>query len=161
MCCTMYCNAICNRHLPSPVHCIVMYPYTAERRELLGNTLPRRSERFPKARDFAFRGPRDCVCTLPRRRKYFPMHPDSRQCTAILSVFKLLLAGKYWFCVVTTDGAGISQRFIQSWTKTVLITSWTLAKIKGVHLSNKLTLRSIPIIFLLTFFSVQMFVEIK
>ena len=39
---------------------------------------------------------------IPRGRRdfpreiYFPMHPDSRQCTSILSS----LAGKYWFCGV-------------------------------------------------------------
>ena len=30
------------------------------------------------------------------RGMYFPMHPESRQCTSILSA----LAGKYWFCSV-------------------------------------------------------------
>ena len=36
--------------------------------------------------------------TAERRERgvYFPMHPDSRQCTSILSA----LAGKYWFCGV-------------------------------------------------------------
>ena len=37
-----------------------------------------------------------CIRTLPRGGMYFPMHPDSRQCTSILSA----LAGKYWFCGV-------------------------------------------------------------
>ena len=36
------------------------------------------------------------IRTLPRGGMYFPMHPDSRQCTSILSA----LAGKYWFCRV-------------------------------------------------------------
>ena len=40
---------------------------------------------------------------------YFPMHPDSRQCTDILSALALAIAGKYWFCGVTTDGASISK----------------------------------------------------
>ena len=56
-------------------------------------------------------GPRDCPraisrasgCKIPAlgkslgpRGMYFPIHPDSRQCTSILSA----LAGKYWFCGV-------------------------------------------------------------
>ena len=52
---------------------------------------PPRPERFPEG------------CKIPARGKsrgprgmYFPMHPDSRQCTSILSA----LAGKYWFCGV-------------------------------------------------------------
>jgi len=47
--------------------------------------------------------PRAEGCKIPARGKsrgprgmYFPMHPDSRQCTSILSA----LAGKYWFCGV-------------------------------------------------------------
>ena len=61
---------------------------------------PPRPERFPEG------------CKIPARGKsrgprgvYFPIHPDSRQCTDILSS----LSGKYWFFVVTTDGAAISQ----------------------------------------------------
>ena len=45
---------------------------------------PPRPERFTKGGDFAPRG---------LRGMYFPMHPDLRQCTSILSA----LAGKYWF----------------------------------------------------------------
>ena len=54
-------------------------------------------------------------CKIPTRGKsrgprwvYFQMHPDSRQCTDILSE----LAGKYWFCGVTTDGSSISKALI-------------------------------------------------
>ena len=45
-----------------------------------------------------------CICILPRGGMHWEIHPDSRQCTAILSA----LAGKYLFCGVTTDGASIS-----------------------------------------------------
>ena len=79
---------------------------TLPRREINWEILPPRTKRFPKSRDFAPRGPRDCPrailraegCKIPTRGKsrgprwvYFPMHPDSRQCTDILSE----LAGKY------------------------------------------------------------------
>ena len=85
-----------------------------------------RPKRFPKGGDFAPRGPRDCPraisraegCKIPAWGKsrgprwvYFPMHPDSRQCTDILSE----LAGKYWFCGVTTDGSSISKALICQW----------------------------------------------
>ena len=63
-----------------------MYPYTAERRDVLGKN--------PEDREI-FEG-----CKIPARGKsqgwrgmYFPIHSDSRQCTAILSA----LAGKDWF----------------------------------------------------------------
>ena len=95
-----------------------MYPYTAKRRDVLENTLPEaqeisqgrgfctpRPERLPEG-NLEGRGVQN-----PRTREisraegvYFPMHPDSRQCTDILSE----LAGKYWFCGVTTDGSSIS-----------------------------------------------------
>ena len=79
----------------------LLYPYTAERRDVLGNT-------SPEAREISRgRSPREISraegCKIPARGKsqgprgmYFPMHPDSRQCTSILSA----LAGKYWFCGV-------------------------------------------------------------
>ena len=63
---------------------------------------PPRPERFPKGGDFAPRGPERFPGGEARgksrwlRGMYFPMHPDSRQCTSILSAF----AGKYCFCGV-------------------------------------------------------------
>ena len=85
-------------------------PYTASSRDVSENTPP-------EAREIARgRSPRAISraegCKIPAQGKsrgprgvYFPIHPDSRQCTDILSS----LSGKYWFFVVTTDGAAISQ----------------------------------------------------
>ena len=78
--------------------CCVMYPYTAERRDVLENTLPEAQE-ISQGRGFCPRAiSRAEGCKIPTQGKsrgprwvYFPMHPDSRQCTDILSA----LAGKY------------------------------------------------------------------
>ena len=71
----------------------------------IGKYTPRGPRDFPRAgilHPEKSRGP---------RWMYFPMHPDSRQCTDILSE----LAGKYWFCGVTTDGSSISKALICQW----------------------------------------------
>ena len=60
------------------------WTYTSERRDVLGNT-------SPEAREIA------------RGQSRGPW-----QCTDILSA----LAGKYWFCGVTTDGASISKALL-------------------------------------------------
>ena len=69
---------------------------------------PRAGILHPEAREISRgRSPREISraegCKIHARGKsrgprgmYFPMHPDSRQCTSILSA----LAGKYWFCGV-------------------------------------------------------------
>ena len=45
--------------LPTFSYFSILYPYTAERRDVLGNTSPR-PNRFAEDGDFAPRGPRDC-----------------------------------------------------------------------------------------------------
>ena len=86
---------------------VTLYPYTAERKDVLGCT-SLTTKRYPEAQEMSRgRSPRDISraegCKIPARGKSrgprgmcFPMHPDSRQCTSILSA----LAGKYWFCSV-------------------------------------------------------------
>ena len=43
-----------------PVLGAILYPYTAEGRDVLESIHPPRPKRFPKDGDFAPRGPRDC-----------------------------------------------------------------------------------------------------
>ena len=62
----------------------IMYPYTAERRDVLGCTSPT-IKRFPEAREMS-RGTSRRPREISRSEGiYNPIHPDSRQCTAILS----------------------------------------------------------------------------
>ena len=80
---------------------------------------PRAGILHPEAREIARgRSPRAISraegCKIPAQGKsrgprgvYFPIHPDSRQCTDILSS----LSGNYWFCCLTTDGASIRKAY--------------------------------------------------
>ena len=54
----------------------VLYRYTAERRDVLGNAS------FPEGGDFAPQGPRDCLRAIPQASgNVFSIYPSSRQCT--------------------------------------------------------------------------------
>ena len=85
-------------------HCI--HAYTAERRDVLENTS-----------NVGILHPE--IATEIWNRIYFSkclkslitLHRSVVQCTGIL----LELEVKYWFCGVTTDGAGVSQCFSKSW----------------------------------------------